>query len=785
MELSTEFDLSGVSETSGSVTEMGQAIEGIIPLAQRMSEVLGRMEAGFANLAKVVDDSAVVVETKTKETEQKKAEQEQKRQEEEEKRESANLQSKMASMVGGGVNTAAYEIQLKKVKDQIDLINEAQEKRLITDNEAENALKKLNSQQSKINREAAAYHAAGEGWTGRIAAGATAKFNNLFGSGTNVVKGQAEGVVSGVSGLLKGLPFLSGGLFGLLLGGIMNTDKIRGETAELVNIARVTSRDIGDEATKALGAFQQKATHLLGISKGEFQGVYKTFTEAGISFSQVTNTFRKDLGEVGTDLAHLSFGMDKMLKLASGSSAKTMVSLTVDYGLTGKAVGEEYMKLAFAGQKSGIGTQNFINYVMQGAGALRQYGVSVSSVASVLQTIQEKYEQLGMPKQLAGSMAGESLQGIASGLGGMSAGMQSYFGEKMGLGSGLEGRQKFREGMERLGKPGGEEFFENLLKKEYELAMRVSHGNRAQAIEFLDTSQHMGYKGAKALMSIGEDLLKGKHLSQGTPEQIEALKKTFENAEEEQGKLAKDMYNITQGLAGLGQGILGVLTNLLGLGIVGLRWVWATATGKDTTETVKLMGTYMSSMKESLGGIVAGAKQFGGGIGDVMNTVLKPAIDAATVNLDDVKPEKEVDIKGTHAQMQKNRAQYIADSEALRKKAVAETGNPFAMGAGTVAGVTAFEKSQGIAVPGASPPPGVAGLTSAASSANPTSTSSSDLPMLPGMGSGSSTSSINTTGPSLGAGPGVTEGGKKTIKVLISKAGSAAVQNAPKTVTAQ
>lgn len=704
MELSTEIDLGGLDETSESVTSLGQALEGLVPLAKRMSEVLGGMESGFADLSKAVDESISIVDKKTKLTEEeqakKQAEQAKKKQEQEESR----LQEKMASMIGGGVNTAAYELQLKKVKDQIDLINEAQQKRLITDSEAERTLDKLYSQQRKITREAMAYHAAGEGWTGRLAADATAKWNNLFGAGANVVKGQAQGVVSGVGGLLKGLPFLSGGLFGLLMGGIMNTDKIRGETAELANIARVTGRNISDSAISSMGAFQQQATHLFGISKGEFQGTYKAFVDAGIGIDQVLKKQAENLGSVGEDVAHLSFGIDKMYKLASGTSARAIVSLTVDYGMSVKHAGEMYEKLAFAGEKSKVGTQNFINYVMQGAGALRQYGVSVESVATTLQTIQSKYEQLGMPKQLAGSMAGESLSQLTQGLAGMGAGMQAYFGEHMGLGTGLQARQNFREGMGRLGTKGGDEFFEKLLKEEYNLAMQVSHGDKAQARNFLENSQGLGFQGAKALMEIGATLQKGGKLSEGTPEQIKALKETFDRSKDEQGRLANDMYNITQGLAGIGQGILGVITNLLGLGIVGLRWVWAKATGKETESTIKLMGDYVGHMNKSWDGIVAGAKQAGGGLGDQVGNILGPVKDALSPDLfgktmtpdlfgKTMTPGASVDLQPSYTKMQEGRAEVVAK----HKKAVEETGNPYASSPGSNHWASAFSTAGKIA----------------------------------------------------------------------------------------
>jgi hypothetical protein len=618
------LDISGVDEVVPTFTEIGRSVEQLEQLAQKLGVAMGALDQTLGEMSQRVDKAASSLEktkTERKPDPAKEAALEQQKRAAEEQQ----LRAKMAQMVGGGINYAAYEQQLKKLRDQMDLISQASERQVISHKEALEAQIKLKAQYGKLWVEAKSYAAVGGGGLGRIAAQITNRVSALPEQAMGAAKNQISGIGTGIMGLVMSTP-IAGGLFGLMMHGVMNRDRINAETGEIVNIAVAAGGKLTQSTTSFLGGFQQQAEHYFGISRQEVQGVLKTFVDAGVSIEDIMKKQKDNLGLVGHDVMTLTLAIDKHFELASGTSARTVVGLMHDYGMSVEAAGDLYEKLAFAGSRSGMGVQNFLTYVQQGAGALKQYGAGVENVAGVLLKLQERYESLGVPKQLAGSLAGQGLGQITQGISSMSNTMQAYMGERMGMGTGLDARMNFRDGMARLSKEGASnEFLSKNISELYKMAMESSGGDKTQARFFLE-QQGFGFEGAKAIMEIGDHVDKGGKLTDLSIKEQKALKDAFKTEGQKQSDIQKNIHTIMQGMAQVGEGILQIVTNFVAVAIVFFKTMPALLFGTDDEKkaTMDVIKGFWTDIGQGAQKMWGGAKGIGQGVMGLIKPIIGP-----------------------------------------------------------------------------------------------------------------------------------------------------------------
>jgi len=672
MELEAELSVEGLDSTSSSFTDMGKAVEEFEPLAERLAKALGSVSATLDSLSKKVDSEVKLSQEQQKKLDEKQQDQERKKSEEDAKNEQSRLQNKVAQLIGGGINTAAYAQALDKVKEQEDAIQEAAKRGLITTKEKVEALGKLKVQYSKLATESAVYNALGQGAIGRIAATTTSRLMSVPGKAVDAVGSQISGIGTGLMGLAGSLP-IAGGLFGLMLYGVMNQDRLNREAGEILNIGSAMAGNLTSAGSGWLSGFQEKAQKYYAINKSEVQGLLSTFKEAGFSINDVLKKQSGSLGEVGSNIMTLTLGIDKHFELASGASARNVVSLVNDFGMKVKDAGDLYEKLAFAGSRSGIGVQNFVNYVQQGSMTLRQYGVSVENTAVVLTKLQDAYEAMGMPKALAGTQAGIALGQISGGMANLNSGMQGYMAERMGMGQGIEARMHFREGMERLSKGGADNsFLSDFIRQARQMALESTGGDSAMARYFLE-QQGFGFEGAKGIMTIGDKLDKGQTLDQLSLKEQQSLRDSFMTEGQKQGEIQKNMNKILAGMADIGQGLLKIVTNFVGWGIVFFKTLMVRFTGteEEKQKAQVELDKFSKGMREGASQIWGGKDSTGGfkglksGFGGLLAPIAKPLTDAIEwdphsanspppIPIDEHTTKKEAETKAAEAAYQKS-----------------------------------------------------------------------------------------------------------------------------------
>ena len=688
--LSATIDLSGFEEATAATTDLGRAVGDLEPLAEKIGKTFDALAAGMSKFTDQIESEVFKAEDAADKEETRKVKAEEAKQKRMQESEESRLKQSMARLIGGGVNALAYQQQLSKLEEQQKMIQQAEEKRLISHRDASAAIRKLKIEHAKLNVEAKMYTAAGGGMLGQLAARAAHKTMQVPSQAWGAVKNQVGGIGTGIQGLMMSLP-IAGGLFGLLMYGITNRDRINAETGEIINIAVAASGRLSSTGASFLGSFQQQAEHYFGINRQEVQSVLKTFVDAGHGIDDILKKQSGTLGLVGHDIMTLTLGIDKHFELATGTSARAVVSMTHDFGMSLKDAGDMYTKLAFAGSRSGMGTQNFVNAVMQGSSALRMYGVSVESVAGVLTKLQERYESMGMPKQLAGQQASMSLQQITQGMSGLSSSMQAYYGERMGMGHGLQARMNFREGMERYAGGGkNDQQFGDMIGVAYKSAMESTGGDKTAARYMLE-QQGMGFEGAKGIVEVGDKLSKGVKINELSLKEQHNLRDAFKTEGMKQSEIAKNTHTIMQGMAGIGEGILQVVTNIIAYSILFYKSLPTLILGSTEEKNAvwKMADQFFKGAGEGFEKMLAGSKTGMVGLQGLLGPILDPMIKAvrwdpgAGTQYEDIK-------KWNYSQAQKKAADDLANTAPLRalgavsNKMQSEGNSGFTRGLGAV-----------------------------------------------------------------------------------------------------
>lgn len=445
------------------------------------------------------------------------------------------------------------------------------------------------------------------------------------------VKGYIDKEVKNASGAMGGLAsrasmgVLGGGIVGGLLTamimGYTEKDRIRQETGEIINVFEGISDDFfSKQSKKAIGwfsKFQEKAQYFYGIGRQEVQGVLKQLVGAGYKYDEFMNRVDKRLGEVGSNIATLTLGIDKHFNLATGTSVQHMNEMVSMYGDTIGEATDKYTKLAFAAQRSGIGIENFINSVMAGSQAMSQYGIDVKEVVHVMQTLQSSYESMGAERQFAGGLAGRAVQGMLSGVSGMSEAFAVVISNRMNLGGGnaYEQIQLFKEGWRRAVSGEDDSFFIKVTREAAEFA-KSQAGDRATQIKILE-QQGLDNLAASAVIDFSNKFQEGTDIQAANSQEIKGLRNAFKTEGQQMSELQKNQRELIYGLSDIGQGMLKILSGIFGIIIAGVRAIPAFFTAlslspKERDERFKQIDKALSAQVSS---IFSGVEDVGTGFG--------------------------------------------------------------------------------------------------------------------------------------------------------------------------
>ena len=413
-----------------------------------------------------------------------------------------------------------------------------------------------------------------------------------------------------------------GGILGLMLYGVAEHQKWAAEANKFTQIFEESIRTVSSKVSAAdrsaasqLANFGKDLEFRFAATRGDIEAVARSFSTSGISAGEVATKLKDAVGEEQKNIFGLTISLEKHFELAGGTVAKQATELMTKYGMSVQEAADEVTVLNFAGAKSGVGVSNFTNSIFQATSGVRMMGINVDDVAALTLKLQKQYEDLGLSKHFAGAQAMQGVQQILSGIQGFGVGEQVVLAERLGMGKGLEARQRLLSQLisEHGATP---EMTAQTITELRSLALEMTHGDPTQARFYLE--QKLGFSGAKAVMDIGDKLASGLKLEQLSAAEKKELAGALKTEEQKTEDFQRATRDILRGMAEVGMAIFNILTAGLAELILSIRMViamlkgdqaGAAAYGKAMADTAGIFPKAMDDALKGLGHIGEAASE--------------------------------------------------------------------------------------------------------------------------------------------------------------------------------
>jgi hypothetical protein len=469
--------------------------------------------------------------------------------------------------ISAGVETLSTD--LARVSLQLAEIDESFSRGIITEKEHKHALEKVKVEWEHIHETTTSLlgvdlrpsHLAKEG-ASKIGSGAL---------------GQLTGVASGVMGLMSSLP-IAGGLFGLLMYGYSQADRLKAESGEMLNVLVSGGQATSQPFLNHLSGLGEKFQQFYGISRREVQGIVKEFISGGATIEDLMQTTHRNLGEVGQDVVTMTIGLDKMFELASGSSAKLAQALVEDHGVKLGTAVDQLIRIEFAGSRAGAGVGTFTEFVVKTAGELQNFGIGGESVAASLVSLQERYHTVaGLNVQTSIAYAQLGMSQVSQGVQGLNFGLKSTVGELMGYGTGFGAATGLQDAIAS----NDPNQLVKLIKALNTLAARETEGTGGSSNDTIRQRAYlesigMGAEGARALTELAKLHGGRSNLQNLTAKELAEFRETLKTEAQKQSEMTQNIHEVLKGMAGMGQSILKLAADFAGLLIVTIKGMMAT-----------------------------------------------------------------------------------------------------------------------------------------------------------------------------------------------------------------
>jgi len=461
---------------------------------------------------------------------------------------------------------------------------------------------------------------------------------------------ELKGLKQSLGSLLSNIPGVGGGVIGTLINwmilGRKEDARLTAQRGEMADVLEATGERLSGPGSleKTIGwfsAFQEHAQWFYGISKEETQGVVSQMAQAGYRREDFEKRISEDLGYVGQNAVVATMALDAHLHRAQGTAMSNVITLVSDYGDTLEKATKDYIGFGMAAQRSGAGIDKFINAVMSGASAMQQYGIDVRDVANIMVNIERHYRRMGLHPQHAGEMAARFVDNYTGAVANLGSSSKLELARRMF--PGMEAHAafvKYEEGAARAARGEDEGF---LVEATMHLTAWALEGRgRSEAILFLE-NQGMQTQTAATLLDAREELKKYNDFQKLAPEQKRAVQQAFEINRKAVSTLEQTERKLINALAGVGNGLLKVLTSILAILTVGItslpRLISATLRGgEEGNRELTKIGDEMKMLVGTLGeGVVQameGLEEVPGSVSEALGGPLDILKRAASGNLE-------------------------------------------------------------------------------------------------------------------------------------------------------
>jgi hypothetical protein len=225
--------------------------------------------------------------------------------------------------------------------------------------------------------------------------------------------------IGSINKVMSNIPF--GGIVSLMLMGIKGEAEFAAQTSRVVQTFDV----VGGKAGQFYGEIDGMIKRFKGdltLTAEEIKAVAGAFADAGIKAESVFG---------GSGVLQRSVALDKLMEVQTGTFATMIGSGVKEFGNNIDDVTTMIEGYAFAAQKAGQNTMDFLSGVIQTSSVLKLYNIQLESVATTTLQLISLNKAKGMGDQFAGTVAQAQMGGLAQGIAGIDQGMAIVIGSSV------------------------------------------------------------------------------------------------------------------------------------------------------------------------------------------------------------------------------------------------------------------------------------------------------------------------------------------------------------------
>ena len=630
-----------LSSLSGAVADLNKRVEAIQLLQERL-----------INASTLIEDRADDLRSKQADYQHWKDEQQAKREAAEDQASQRSEIATLASLMED--HSSAHFIQASErfSKTQEDL-DQALHLGFLSDREYTEALK--NAEEKYKDLKAAAE---GKAILGQAGADLFRLARHPVTPVASAVGDQISGIASGLMGLLDGLPIM-GGLWGLLMHGYTEMDRLAAEAGEVANIVAATGETSLKGATQYFASFQEQAQKFMGISRQEVQGILRTFVDAGLTVEDILSAHKDGIGQVGHDAMTLTLALDKHLEWPGGQTAQLAVGLIKENGLSVSEAVDSLQRMIFSAQGAGLAIEEFIQVATHTSSELAKFGVDAEGVSMVMMASIDRYKEIGISADAAQRIAQLGVEQVSAGLNQASVGMKAMLSSEMGLGDDLDAVYALQDAVKNR----DQKRFGELIRSAYRISREKTANTGGGSA---DTRQRdwlestFGFEGARMIVEVGRKMEEQGGVKSLDSKGWEGAKDALSTEAEKVSSFQRSKEKILQGMADMGRGLFQLISNFAAIMIISIKalmsvdyaieggaWVagklfGAVGLGEQASGMVRALGGNMDGRAERVASIKAqydtylrqaehgaievldGAKKAGSGVEQIFGPILQP-----------------------------------------------------------------------------------------------------------------------------------------------------------------
>lgn len=455
-------------------------------------------------------------------------------------------------------------------------------------------------------------------------------------------KGSIRDLIAQIPGGLVG-GFVSG-LIGTIILGYQERNRRRAEMGEMANMF-VGGLDsvFSDESRKAVrwfGNWAERAQWHYGIARQEVQKTISEMVNNGFKTAEMIESYDRNLKGSGRNVVITSIALDKHFNFATGTSMENIVNLVREYGMELKGATDFYLKMTMAGQRSGIGTMNFIRAVMSSREGLSRFGINAENVAVLMEKVIGFYTEMGLNQRYAGQQAVGVVQDLMTAFSNLDDGMKVVLARRMYNDEETDAltlRNQFMDGLRRIREGDDDQFIENLLRSYVEIMRETGLGGRSRMIRTFQ--EHLGVRNrtAQLLYDAGDLISKGGKLKDLTKEERGNVKRAFAVQGMAVSRLHRTRRELVRGMAMLGESLTAIVADIFGILIIGARSLPALVWGYQNNQLDQVVRIVVAEQKQRISAIADHWKKGAEGVDLVVTAlgsefagVFQPVVDAMT-----------------------------------------------------------------------------------------------------------------------------------------------------------